>query len=87
MCDDKAYVAHANSMFHLGTIFGTLFCGPMSDRYGRRHISGIGILAGAVLALADSFAPTYLSFVILRVGMAFATTLAALAWYTLGGLL
>ncbi|RCH85185.1 myo-inositol transporter [Rhizopus stolonifer] len=61
----------------LGAIFGGLFAGPLSDRFGRKplvlYASGIFIIGSAMLALADTYNMLLLGRLVVGLGVGMAS--------------
>ncbi|XP_026750415.2 uncharacterized protein LOC113511045 [Galleria mellonella] len=66
-CDKDWLPRTANTLFWVGSIFGNLFFGWMSDRYGRRPTILLMILLEVPLTIAASFPTSYWSYVAVRV--------------------
>lgn len=67
VCDNEWLPRTSNTLFWVGSIFGNLFFGLISDRYGRRPTILLMILLEVPLAIAASFITSYWSFIVLRV--------------------
>ncbi|XP_049879913.1 uncharacterized protein LOC126376513 [Pectinophora gossypiella] len=67
VCDKEWLPRTSNTLFWVGSIFGNLFFGWMSDRYGRRPTILLMILLEVPLAIAASFPTTYWSYAAFRV--------------------
>ncbi|KAG6449647.1 hypothetical protein O3G_MSEX006158 [Manduca sexta] len=67
VCDKEWLPRTSNTLFWVGSIFGNLFFGWMSDRYGRRITILLMIFVEVPLAIAASFATAYWSYIALRV--------------------
>lgn len=66
VCDKSSYQATAQSLFSVGSIFGCLLFGWMSDRYGRIPAAVTANLFGFVGGTASSFTNSFVSFTICR---------------------
>lgn len=67
VCDKEWLPRTSNTLFWVGSIFGNLFFGWMSDRYGRRPTILLMIFLEVPLAISASFATTYWTYIVLRV--------------------
>ncbi|CAH0596866.1 unnamed protein product [Chrysodeixis includens] len=67
VCDKDWLPRMSNTLFWVGSIFGNLFFGWMSDRYGRRPTILLMVFLEVPLAIASSFAKSYWTYVGLRV--------------------
>lgn len=71
VCDDKEMVAHAQSTYMVGILFGALLGGVFADWFGRRTILLMFTVSLLVSGVAASFAPTITAFMALRFLVAF----------------
>ncbi|CAG9792842.1 unnamed protein product [Diatraea saccharalis] len=67
VCDQEWMPRTGNTLFWVGSIFGNLIFGWMSDRYGRRPTILLMILLEVPLAIAASFPNTYWSYAAIRI--------------------
>ncbi|KAF9412175.1 hypothetical protein HW555_009248 [Spodoptera exigua] len=67
VCDLDWLPRICNTLFWVGSIFGNLFFGWMSDRYGRRPTILLMVFLEVPLAIASSFATSFWTYVGLRV--------------------
>lgn len=67
---DRTQVGYTLTSYFLGIGVGQILFGPLSDRYGRKWPTIIGLIVFAISALAISFAPNIDFFIIVRVFMA-----------------
>nr|XP_026494449.1 organic cation transporter 1-like [Vanessa tameamea] len=67
VCDKDWLPRTSNTLFWVGSIFGNLFFGWFSDRYGRRPTILLMILLEVPLAIAASFPGNYWTYIALRV--------------------
>ncbi|XP_059061335.1 uncharacterized protein LOC131854220 [Achroia grisella] len=67
VCDKDWLPRTANTLFWVGSIFGNLIFGWMSDRYGRRPTILLMIYLEVPLAIAASFPTSYWSYIAVRV--------------------
>ncbi|XP_035452277.2 beta-alanine transporter [Spodoptera frugiperda] len=67
VCDMDWLPRMCNTLFWVGSIFGNLFFGWMSDRYGRRPTILLMVFLEVPLAIASSFATSFWTYVGLRV--------------------
>lgn len=68
---DKNKVGYTLTSYFLGIGVGQLMFGPLSDRYGRKKPTIIGLMVFALSALAIFFTPDIEAFIGIRVFMAF----------------
>ncbi|CAF4874063.1 unnamed protein product [Pieris macdunnoughi] len=67
VCDADWLPRTSNALFWVGSIFGNLFFGWMSDRYGRRPTILLMIILQVPLSIATSFPGNYWIYVVLRI--------------------
>ncbi|CAG9131522.1 unnamed protein product [Plutella xylostella] len=67
VCAEGWWPRMTNTLFWVGSIFGNLFFGWMSDRYGRRLTILLMIYLEVPLAIAASFPSSYWTYTALRV--------------------
>ncbi|XP_061380566.1 organic cation transporter 1-like isoform X2 [Danaus plexippus] len=67
VCDREWLPRTSNTLFWVGSIFGNVFFGLLSDRYGRRPTILLMITLEVPLAIAASFPGNYWMFIVLRV--------------------
>lgn len=67
VCDKDYLPTFSNTLFWVGSIFGNLLFGWMSDRYGRRPTILLMIFLEVPIAIAASFATSYWNYIVLRV--------------------
>ncbi|XP_061723956.1 uncharacterized protein LOC133530130 isoform X1 [Cydia pomonella] len=67
VCDNDWLPRTSNTLFWVGSIFGNLFFGWMSDRYGRRPTILLMIFLEVPLAISTSFITSYWGYTALRV--------------------
>src|SRR5690625_3919737 len=67
---DRTQVGYTLTSYFLGIGGGQILFGPLSDRYGRKWPTIIGLIVFALSALAISFTPNINFFIIVRVFMA-----------------
>ncbi|CAG4952112.1 unnamed protein product [Parnassius apollo] len=67
VCEKEWLPRTGYTLFWLGSIFGNLFFGWMSDRYGRRPTILLMISLEVPLAIAASFSNSYTTYIVLRV--------------------
>ncbi|XP_041972266.1 organic cation transporter 1-like [Aricia agestis] len=67
VCDKDWLPRTSNTLFWVGSIFGNLFFGAISDRYGRRPTILLMILIEVPLTIAASFSSNYWMYIALRV--------------------
>lgn len=68
---DKNQVGYTLTSYFLGIGLGQLMFGPLSDRYGRKKPTIVGLIVFALSALAIYFTPSIDVFIGIRVFMAF----------------
>ncbi|XP_072948173.1 organic cation transporter 1-like [Epargyreus clarus] len=67
VCENDWLPRTSNTLFWVGSIFGNLFFGWMSDRYGRRPTILLMIFLQVPLTIAASFPGSYWTYVALRI--------------------
>lgn len=67
---DKNQVGYTLTSYFLGIGVGQLLFGPLSDRYGRKKPTVIGLILFSLSALAIYFTPNIQAFIVIRVFMA-----------------
>ncbi|CAK1543406.1 unnamed protein product [Leptosia nina] len=67
VCDSDWLPRTSNALFWVGSIFGNLFFGWMSDRYGRRPTIILMIFLQVPLSIATSFPGSYWTYIVLRI--------------------
>jgi MFS transporter, DHA1 family, multidrug resistance protein len=71
-------IAHSNhrqyiiAVYLIGTAIGSLFYGPLADRFGRKPVMRGGLLAYASLALGGALVTDFSAMLLLRLGHGFA---------------
>ena len=66
VCGQSAKVAMVLTMFVLGQMIGSLLCGRMSDKIGRKKTLMFSILCSSVASLVGAFMPEYYSYTVTR---------------------
>ena len=66
VCGQSAKVAMVLTMFVLGQMIGSLLCGRMSDKWGRKKTLMLSILCSSLASLLGSFMPEYYSYIVTR---------------------
>lgn len=66
------YRQYIIAVYLVGAAIGSLFYGPLADRYGRKPVMRGGLLAYATLALAGALVTDFNTMLILRLGHGFA---------------
>ncbi|CAK1591347.1 unnamed protein product [Parnassius mnemosyne] len=67
VCEKEWLPRTGYTLFWVGSIFGNLFFGWMSDRYGRRPTILLMIYLEVPLAIAACFPSSYMTYIVLRV--------------------
>ncbi|KIH46788.1 hypothetical protein ANCDUO_23157 [Ancylostoma duodenale] len=69
---DRSWIkATVQSLYYIGQMIGSLFCGIMSDKIGRKKVFYIAILIQISCGVLLSVAPTWWIFAILKCGTGF----------------
>ena len=66
VCGESAKVAMVVTMYMFGLMIGSLLCGRMSDKFGRKKTLMFSILCSSVASLLGSFMPEYYSYTVTR---------------------
>uniref|UniRef100_A0A671L424 Solute carrier family 22 member 4-like n=1 Tax=Sinocyclocheilus anshuiensis TaxID=1608454 RepID=A0A671L424_9TELE len=65
VCDSEWRVPFASSTLYMGYLLGSLVSGQLSDRFGRRKVFFMSLVAEALVILAQSFSDSWLLFCVL----------------------
>uniref|UniRef100_A0A672R032 Solute carrier family 22 member 5-like n=1 Tax=Sinocyclocheilus grahami TaxID=75366 RepID=A0A672R032_SINGR len=65
VCDSEWRVPFASSTLYMGYLLGSLVSGQLSDRFGRRKVFFMSLVAEALAILAQSFSNSWLLFCVL----------------------
>ncbi|RVE76200.1 hypothetical protein OJAV_G00006310 [Oryzias javanicus] len=74
VCDKRDKNKAAATIFFVGVMFGAVFFGSLSDRYGRRIMLLVSYISALIFAVASAFSTTYVMFAILRFFTGFCIT-------------
>ncbi|XP_004437565.1 PREDICTED: solute carrier family 22 member 10 [Ceratotherium simum simum] len=66
VCDYQSQKSVVQFLFMAGMLVGSLICGPLSDRFGRKLILRYSLLLLAVSGTCTAFAPTFIIYCLLR---------------------
>ncbi|XP_058382600.1 solute carrier family 22 member 10-like isoform X2 [Diceros bicornis minor] len=66
VCDYQSQKSVVQFLFMAGMLVGSLICGPLSDRFGRKLILRYCLLLLAVSGTCTAFAPTFIIYCLLR---------------------
>ncbi|XP_031758841.1 solute carrier family 22 member 7-like [Xenopus tropicalis] len=87
VCERKGLNQAAATFFFMGLTVGSVICGYLSDRFGRRKILLVSILISSVFGLLSSFSVSFLMFCLSRsicgvglMGMTLVSITLALEW-------
>lgn len=83
VCDDKYRVQLVYSSYMAATVVAGIVAGPLSDRFGRATVLTIASFFQGFLGIAASFAPGYISFILLRFFMSVSITFASTCCFVL----
>lgn len=84
MCDKTVNLAIGQSLFYVGSVFGTIFFGYLADKYGRLPAMILSNLSGAVGDFATSFTQDLTQFAICRFISGLATDTCFYLMYIMG---
>lgn len=87
MCDETVNLAIGQSLFYVGSVFGTLLFGYLADNYGRLPAMILSNLSGAVGDFATSFTHNLTQFAICRFISGLATDTCFYLMYIMGKIL
>ncbi|XP_033954362.1 solute carrier family 22 member 4 isoform X1 [Pseudochaenichthys georgianus] len=65
VCDDQWKVPFASSMLFVGYLFGSLISGHVSDRFGRKKVVFISLVAQSVAVMLQSFSHSWQMFCVM----------------------
>ncbi|VDM58672.1 unnamed protein product [Angiostrongylus costaricensis] len=72
MGDDRSWIkATVQSLYYIGQMTGSLFCGIMGDKIGRKKVFYLAIIIQTICGILLSVAPTWWLFAILKGGTGF----------------
>ncbi|XP_029006621.1 solute carrier family 22 member 7-like [Betta splendens] len=74
VCDRRGKKQATATIFFVGVMFGALFFGSLSDRFGRRIMLLVSYVSGMLFAVASAFSSSYTMFVVLRFFSGFCLT-------------
>ena len=83
VCSDEYLASLVYSSYMAATVVAAITAGPLSDKFGRCIILTIASFFQALLGITASFAPGYVSFIILRFLMAVSITFASTCCFVL----
>ncbi|KIH53266.1 hypothetical protein ANCDUO_16609 [Ancylostoma duodenale] len=72
MYDDRSWIkATVQSLYYIGQMTGSLFCGVMGDKIGRKRVFYLAIVIQTLCGTLLTVAPTWWLFAILKAGTGF----------------
>ncbi|KAF7217990.1 solute carrier family 22 member 7-like [Nothobranchius furzeri] len=74
VCDQRGKNKATATIFFIGVMFGAMFFGSLSDRFGRRITLLVSYVSGTLFAIASAFSTTYMMFAVLRFFTGFCIT-------------
>uniref|UniRef100_A0A3B3BTC8 Major facilitator superfamily (MFS) profile domain-containing protein n=1 Tax=Oryzias melastigma TaxID=30732 RepID=A0A3B3BTC8_ORYME len=74
VCDKRDKNKAAATIFFVGVMFGAVFFGSLSDRFGRRIMLLVSYISALIFAVASAFSTTYVMFAVLRFFTGFCIT-------------
>lgn len=77
ICDRKWLTSFTQTLFQLGTLFGSVFFGMASDRFGRKNPLLVAVVIQVTMGITAAYVPDYWSFTFVRflVGMSVGGTM------------
>lgn len=76
--------SHAQALFMVGILLGSVIFGDLSDRFGRRPIFFLSLVLQVVFGILAGLAPEYYSFVISRMVVGSSTSGIFLVGFVIG---
>lgn len=86
VCDETVNLAIGQSLFYVGSVFGTLLFGYLADKYGRLPTMILSNLSGAVGDFATSFTYNLTQFAVCRFVSGLATDTCFYLMYIMGNI-
>uniref|UniRef100_A0A673KLX7 Solute carrier family 22 member 6 n=1 Tax=Sinocyclocheilus rhinocerous TaxID=307959 RepID=A0A673KLX7_9TELE len=74
VCDKKGLNKAVTTIFFVGVMFGAVFFGGMSDRFGRKPMLLVSYISGMAFTLASIFSTSFIMFAVLRFFSGFTIT-------------
>ncbi|XP_052009344.1 solute carrier family 22 member 7-like [Xyrauchen texanus] len=74
VCDSRGLNKVVATIFFVGVMFGAVFFGGLSDRFGRKPMLLVSYVSGMVFAVASSFSSSFIMFAVLRFFTGFTIT-------------
>uniref|UniRef100_A0A672R5S8 Solute carrier family 22 member 7-like n=1 Tax=Sinocyclocheilus grahami TaxID=75366 RepID=A0A672R5S8_SINGR len=74
VCDKKGLNKAVTTIFFIGVMFGAVFFGGMSDRFGRKPMLLVSYISGMAFTLASIFSTSFIMFAVLRFFSGFTIT-------------
>ncbi|KAM4603357.1 solute carrier family 22 member 7-like [Polymixia lowei] len=74
VCDKRGKNKATATIFFIGVMFGAVFFGSLSDRFGRRIMLLVSYIAGTLFAVASAFSTSLVTFAVLRFFTGFGIT-------------
>ncbi|XP_075441170.1 solute carrier family 22 member 7-like [Ascaphus truei] len=91
VCDRKGLNQASATFFFIGLTVGSVICGYLADRFGRRKIMLLSILVSALCGVVSAFSTSYVMFSVSRMlcgvglmGMTLISLTLALEWTDVG---
>lgn len=84
MCDKSWLLPTHVALLMIGSMFGSIIFGALSDRYGRKISYVVALVLQFFAGMGVVFAPEYISFVICRVIVGAASNGGFLVAYVMG---
>ncbi|XP_067311712.1 solute carrier family 22 member 7 [Pseudorasbora parva] len=74
VCDKRGLNKAVATIFFVGVMFGAVFFGGMSDRFGRKPMLLVSYISGMAFAMASIFSSSFIMFAVLRFFSGFTIT-------------
>nr|XP_054774648.1 organic cation transporter protein-like [Lytechinus pictus] len=66
VCGQYYFVALAQTLYFVGAVFGSIFIGVLSDRFGRRTVTFLCLISTIMSGVGLAFSPNIIMFLVLR---------------------